>query len=145
MYFTNFIPFLIQHLRMCKPFSCNPVEFDQKSNKFILVTCPKTIRMYRLQCLLTLLYCTVMLLHLIYSPFTWPKRFQGSIFFIMNFILLCSRWNYGLDIAPIQVINSFVTFETTVLDSKFSLMDILNIWLNKNTLFYRRQKRKDEF
>ncbi|OXA61760.1 hypothetical protein Fcan01_00411 [Folsomia candida] len=46
---------------------------------------------------------------------TLTERFQGFVFFSLYFFCCMQRWNWNLDIAGIQVINSFLDYEDELL------------------------------
>lgn len=116
MYSTQFLPQIIHHLKLCDKMNCLPFEFDVKSGKFILTRCSRKIKSFQFQCILTLLYCIVLLFHLGFSgSLTRLQKFQGLPFLIIYILLLCCRWNVTLNIAPIQAVNSFLKFERELL------------------------------
>lgn len=113
MYTTQFFPLLVRHLGLCRLLKSVPAKFDSKLGKIVPVENPRDITIFRIQCIISLVYkyTVAMFLNLCIGPLTVPKKFQGVSFFLIYVLLLFFKWNYHLDIAPIQVVNSCVKFE----------------------------------
>lgn len=73
------------------------------------------IRIFRLQIVSHLAYCIVMLAHLILTDLPKARAFQGLAFFSIYVIMLCGRWNYDVDVAVVQTINSAMEFEAKLI------------------------------
>lgn len=112
MYSTQFFPMLVRHLGHCRLLKAVPFEFDEYFKKLVPIKNSSDIKIFRCQCLIMLLYVVAMFLNLCVGPLTVQRKFQGFSFFAIYVILLLGKWNYELDIAPIQVINSCMQFET---------------------------------
>ncbi|OXA62679.1 hypothetical protein Fcan01_00957 [Folsomia candida] len=115
MYSSYFLPILKQHLRMCSFLKGLPFEYDDETGLVVKTRCHGTIIIFKLQCLLSVLYCSAMFLNLVIGPSTLIEKLKGVIFFLMYFNTTIARWNYSLDPTPIQVINSFLKYEATTL------------------------------
>lgn len=111
MYTTQFLPLLVRHLNRCRVLKSVPFRFDKNSGKLVLIESSGDIKIYRIQCILTLLYVAAMFAHLCFGPLTVQRKFQGFSFFGVYVMLLNNKWNFRLDIAPVQVLNSCVKFE----------------------------------
>ncbi|OXA48860.1 hypothetical protein Fcan01_16306 [Folsomia candida] len=114
MYTTQFHNLMVRHLGLCRLLKCVPAKYDANLKKIVPIDNPRDIKIFRIQCIISLVYTTAMFLNLCVGPLTIPKKFQGVSFFGIYFLLLFCKWNYRLDIAPIQVINSFVLFEKSL-------------------------------
>lgn len=116
MYSTQFLPLIVHHLKLCGIINCLPFEFDVNSKQLILTKSFRKIRIFQFQCILTVIYCIVLLFHLCFSgTLTTLQKFQGLPFFLIYILLLCCRWNVSLNISPIQAVNSFLKFERELL------------------------------
>lgn len=115
MYSTQFLPFLIRHLNYCRKLKCEFIDYDPVSKKLVNVATRRRICMFRLQGILTIAYTFTMSLQLSFGSLSVQQKCQGLVFLASYLILQTTRWNYSLDIAPIQVINTFVNFENGVL------------------------------
>lgn len=116
MYRTYFLNLLIRQLKLCRSLQCLPIEYDPKSRQVVMIQCPKRIRAFRLQSVLSVLYCSVLLPHIILGPLTLWKQCQGLVFLICFFALTLCRWNYDLDPLISHVINSYMDFEENILE-----------------------------
>ncbi|OXA43310.1 hypothetical protein Fcan01_22039 [Folsomia candida] len=102
---------------MCHRLKCIPFEFDKKSGRFVKTKSIGLIRMFKLQCVLTAIYCTAMFLNICFGPLTMSGRLQGFAMLLASLAAGIPRWNYSIDIAPIQIINAILDFEETIMDS----------------------------
>ncbi|OXA48789.1 hypothetical protein Fcan01_16394 [Folsomia candida] len=118
MYSTYFLPFLLRHIKIGQKLKSIPYEFSQKSGKLVITKDKTRIWIFRLQIVLHLMYCIAMLIHLCFGPSTVARKLQGFVFFCMYTVVLCGRWNYDVNVAPIQVINSAMEFEKKVVAGK---------------------------
>ncbi|OXA46151.1 hypothetical protein Fcan01_19064 [Folsomia candida] len=112
MYTTHFLPLLLRHLKICQRLNSVAFGLDRKSENFVMTKKPFKIRMFRLQIVSHLAYCVIIVGHLCFSPLPKAKQFQGLVFLVIYIIILCGRWNYDLDVAVVQIINSAIKFET---------------------------------
>lgn len=118
MFKKEFLPLLRYRFRICHLFKCIPFEFDDKSGRFIKSKSISVIRFFKFQCLLTAIYCTAMILNIFIGPLTISGRLQGLAILISSLFAAIPRWNYSIDIAPIQTINAFLDFEEKIMESK---------------------------
>lgn len=118
MYQTEFLPLLKLHLKSCKFLQCVPFEFPQNSSRLVKCQSLSKIRMFKLQCILSVLYCTLFGLNLCFGPLTKIEKFQGFGFFMCYLLASITRWNYELDNGPSQLINAFLDCEETIMTSK---------------------------
>ncbi|OXA43040.1 hypothetical protein Fcan01_22008 [Folsomia candida] len=116
MYTTQFFPLLLRHLKICWKLYSTPYEFSKKYGKLVITKDPTRIRMFRLQIVLLLGSCIVMLVLICFGRLTTAKKFQGFLFFSMYVMLLSGRWNYKLDVAMEQTINSAMEFEKKLVE-----------------------------
>lgn len=114
MYSTQFLPLLLRHFKLSRPICCLPFEFDSKSGKVAVIKSPNRRGLSHLQFTLTILYALVLLAHFCFGKVTMLKRLQGFPFLVCFAVLISSGWNVVLDIGPMQLINSIVTFEEGV-------------------------------
>ncbi|OXA42400.1 hypothetical protein Fcan01_22900 [Folsomia candida] len=56
-----------------------------------------------------------MLLNIFYGPLTLPKRLQGLVLLVTCITASITRWNWSIDVGPIQVINAFLKFEERII------------------------------
>lgn len=113
MYSTLILPIMRRHFNRIRFLGCNPLEFESPtSDKLIKV---KSRKKLYIQCFISLFYCLVLLLILIWGQFPIPEKLQGFVFLTCNFIFLAGLGNPNLDIEPIQIANSFVSLEDNLL------------------------------
>ncbi|OXA54007.1 hypothetical protein Fcan01_11608 [Folsomia candida] len=112
MYGTVFLSLLKSHLKICNLLKCIPFEFDQRSGRLRKIKSARVLRIFRLQCVLAVMYCSAMFISI--GPLTMSGRLQGFALFILSLAGSISRWNYSIDIDPIQIINAFLDFEAVV-------------------------------
>ncbi|OXA40398.1 hypothetical protein Fcan01_25070 [Folsomia candida] len=115
MYQTEYLPRLIFLLKICKLLSCHPFEWDAKSDRLIQCRSPIRIGMFKLQCLLSVGYCTTQGLNIFFGPLTTIEKFQGFGIFMTYLLASTIRWNYNLDNGPSQVIHAFLDVEATLM------------------------------
>lgn len=110
MYTSKVFPLLKLHLRICKFLKCLPFDDGLKR----LTKCRSTgrILIFRVQCVLSSLYCAAFFLNLCHDRFNLPQKVQGFIFFVLYVGQAIIRWNYDLDNSGIQIINAFMDFES---------------------------------
>lgn len=118
MYRTEFLPILKIRLRICKIWQCVPFEFGPTSKKLVMCRSHRQIRMFQLQCILSVVYCTAQFTNLCIGPLTKMEKLQGFGFFMTYFVATMIRWNYHLDNGPGQIINTFLDFEESIASSK---------------------------
>ncbi|OXA49068.1 hypothetical protein Fcan01_16642 [Folsomia candida] len=58
-----------------------------------------------------------MFLNICIGPLTTSKKLQGLALLISPLGCLITRWNYSIDVAPIQIINTFLDFEARIIDN----------------------------
>ncbi|OXA64469.1 hypothetical protein Fcan01_00363 [Folsomia candida] len=85
------------------------------SGRMILTKNLRHIRMFRLQSVLSVVYVGAMLANICFGWLTLTERLQGFVFFSLYFFCSIQKWNWNLDIAGIQVINSFLDYEDELL------------------------------
>lgn len=73
---------------------------------------------YRVLCLLTLFYVATIFVNLAFSKLHVSLKIHGFVYFTTYCITLVGLWNFDLDIAPMQVVNSFMDFEEKILQIK---------------------------
>lgn len=114
---TEFLPSLISYLRLCKRLKCTPIEYHNKTGRFVICRNVRQLNIFKLQCVLSLVYLAGMFFNLCFGSHTLPARLQGVSFFVIYLTTFIIRWNYDLDIEAIQVINSFLDFERTIIQN----------------------------
>ncbi len=124
MYKSEFLLLLQHRVRVGTILKCLPFKFDKKSDRLYKSRSPWQLRIFKLQCALSVCYAMVMFANLCFGPLTMTGRMQGIGFFIVYFAATLMQWNYSLDIAPIQIINSFLNFEEEIISSKENLCRI---------------------
>lgn len=118
--YTSYLKILKFHLRSCKFVKCLPFEFAKNSGRIVLTRNLGRIRMFRFQCVLSVIYTGAMFVNICFGWLTLTEKFQGIVFFSLFFIACIHRWNWNLDITGIQVINSFLEFEEVVLKGRLT-------------------------
>lgn len=73
MYRITFLPILKRHLSICKILKCFPFEFDTVAKTFKRTGSVSHQKLFRLQCLLSILLLPTMLLNLSFGHFTTPE------------------------------------------------------------------------
>ncbi|OXA40940.1 hypothetical protein Fcan01_24307, partial [Folsomia candida] len=111
MYTSQFLPLLQHRIRVGTMLKCIPFVFDQTLGRFVQNRSPWQLRIFKVQCVLSVLYAGGMLANLCFGPLTTTGRMQGVGFFIVYFAATLMQWNYCVDIGPIQLINSVLDFE----------------------------------
>ncbi|OXA40852.1 hypothetical protein Fcan01_24377, partial [Folsomia candida] len=117
MYREEFLRVLNFRLRICKQLQCVPFEFDQQSGRLIKTKSSRLIRIFKLQCALSAMYCTAMFANICFGPLTTSGRLQGFAIFLTCLAGTIARWNYSIDISPVQIINAFLDFEARITES----------------------------
>lgn len=115
MYSTQFLPLVIHHFKFSYLIRSVPFDFDAKSGKLVLIKERKRILATQVQSILSLMYIIVLSYHFILGKLPMLKMLQGFPFLLSYMLLLSTGWNVGLDIAPIQMINSILNFEKDLL------------------------------
>lgn len=115
MYSSLFLPLIIKHVQFTSRMGSFPFEFDPKSRKLIRIKDLWRVRVTQVQSVITLIYYLIMLYNFFFGELPVLKRLQGFPFIIFYTILVSCGWNVGLDIAPMQLINSILTFERDLL------------------------------
>lgn len=116
--FCQFLSSLQFDLKVCNLLQCIPFEFQPNARRLIISRSSSQIQMFKLQCILSILYVSEMFLNLFFGSWTVMERLEGSIFFLVCLFGTISRWNYSVDIAPIQSINGFIFLEDYTLHGK---------------------------
>lgn len=119
MYSTQFFPLVIRHLKFSRLIASAPFEYDAKSGKLIGMKGHKRVRVSQMQSLITLTYLLVLLYNFFFGGMPMLKRLQGVPFLMCYSVLTSLGWNVGLDIAPIQMINSIINFERDLLQGMY--------------------------
>lgn len=117
MYRAQFFPLLKFHFRICNLLQCIPFKVE-KSRRLRKIKSRFVLTIFRLQCVLSVAYCTSMFLNITIGPLTTSGRLQGLGLFIATLASTISRWNYSIDIGPVQIINAFLDFEAGIIESK---------------------------
>ncbi|OXA46063.1 hypothetical protein Fcan01_18933 [Folsomia candida] len=116
MYSTEFLPFVVKHYRHCrKVFKYYPFQFNAKTNRFVKITNRHGRRMFKLLLLVMLGYSTTISLALVSGSLSTAKKVQGVVFALIYILITLCVWNYNLDKAQIQVINSCLDFEDNIM------------------------------
>lgn len=132
MYRTEFLPLLKFHLRICHRLKCIPFKYHEESGCMKKFKSTRVLQMFRLQCVLSVIYCVAMFLNISLGPLTTSGRLQGFGLFIACLGATMSRWNYSIDIGPMQIINAFLDFEAKVIESKWFVKKFIgsfSVWI----------------
>lgn len=128
MFSTHTLPLLIQHLKITRLIGNFPFEFDSKSRKLVLMKSRLRVKISKIQSLITLSYFLVLLYNSFLGDMPVLKRLQGFPFIIFYMVLIPCGWNMGLDIAPMQMINSILAFERDLVEGKKVCKYLTTIW-----------------
>lgn len=120
MYTTQFSALLKNYFAICHKLKCTPFVYNSKTGKLQQTSSLWHIRQFRLQCVLHVLYGIAMVVNLAFGNLTLHGRLQGVGLFMMYLSVIIIRWNYFLDKAGIQVVNSFIEFERVILKGNFA-------------------------
>lgn len=115
MYTTDFLHLLKRHIALCRRLKTFPFDMDHKTNRLYNLADPTLNRRQKAMCVLALAYVTSLLTNLVLGKFTFAEKALGFAFLVPYGIELASMWNFGLDEDLVQVINSFMEFEKTVM------------------------------
>ncbi|OXA39604.1 hypothetical protein Fcan01_25764 [Folsomia candida] len=115
MFHSDFLPMLKNNLRLCQILKCVPFEFDSKTGRLIKAKSFGHILLFRVQCVLSVMYIAALFLNLCFGPLTTTAKFQGFTFFMVYFVASWMKFNYSLDMAGTQVIHTFLDFEKYIL------------------------------
>lgn len=115
MYSTQFLTFLRHHFRICKWLRCTPFTYNSQTGKLVQVKNFSHLKQFKLQCVLSICYCLAMISNLCFGTLTIADKFQGLVFFLMYLTVAVMRWNFNLDISGMQIVNSFIDFESHIL------------------------------
>lgn len=118
MFHSDFLPMLKNNLRLCQILKCVPFEFDSKTGRLIKAKSFGHILLFRVQCVLSVMYIAALFLNLCFGPLTTTAKFQGFTFFMVYFVASWMKFNYSLDMAGTQVIHTFLDFEKYILKGK---------------------------
>ncbi|OXA46953.1 hypothetical protein Fcan01_18363 [Folsomia candida] len=118
MYQTEFGRFLEYRLKLSNIFNCLPFDFDKNSGRLTKSKSIRQIYIFKLQCVLTVIYAMAMFLHICIGQLTVSGRLQGVAMLLGYVMASIVKWNYSIDIAPIQVVNAFLDFEARIVESK---------------------------
>lgn len=132
MYSTHYLKVLKRHLDVCKFLKCIPFEFDETLGRIIKTRSLKHIRIFRLECILSLIYTVAVFLNISVGHLTLTGKCKGLAFFPLYIFGVVTRWNYSLDLGSMQVINSMLEFEMKVLSgekSKFREKWGYSLWI----------------
>ncbi|OXA47836.1 hypothetical protein Fcan01_17249 [Folsomia candida] len=128
MYSTQFLPFVVvHHIRCQKIFKYYPFRFNPTLKRFVSMNSPHGDRMFKLLLLTMLSYTVSVSCHLLVASMPVAKKFQGFAFCVMYVTILGSSWNYNLDNAHIQMINSCLDFETKISEGEAKLEKTLQV------------------
>lgn len=122
MYANEFLPLLTFQIRMCQRLNCTPFEFHQRSGRFKIIKVSRIIRIFKLQGVLSVIYCAAMFLNISFGPLTLSKKLQGLVLFVACITASIARWNWTIDVGPIQIINTFLDFEEKILECKLKFL-----------------------
>lgn len=122
MYSTQFLPLLRNHFKLTRHTGCLPFEFDPQSGKVVVTKSRIRVRFSQLQFVTTVIYWLVLLQHFCFGPVTMLKRLQGFLFVVGYPIFLAAGWDVGLDIAPVQIINSILAFEKGLVEGTYAIL-----------------------
>lgn len=115
MYTTQFFPLFKRHLFLCRYMKTFPYDFNANTGRLFKVTDPKLGKRHKRLCIIIFLYMTTILLSLTLGNTSVPMKMIGFVFILTYCVPAPSQWNYKLEITSIQVLNSFMDFETKVL------------------------------
>lgn len=115
MYSIQFLPMVIKHFKFSRLIRSVPFEFDAKSGKLVPMKSRRRTRVTQMQSIIALSYFLVLVHHFCTGDMSMVKRLQGITFLDCYMVLIFGGWNVGLDIAPIQLINSILSFEQNLL------------------------------
>lgn len=110
-----YLPFLKLDLRVCKFVKCLPFEFDKNLGHLVTTGKVWNLRIFKLECILTVVYAAALIANVCLGNLTMTGKMQGAAFLPIYIFAVVTRWNYSLEVGPIQVINSMVQFENKVL------------------------------
>lgn len=119
MFTSEFLPALKLLVRRCNFLRCIPFEFNYESQRLSRCKSNWTNRFFQSQGILSVLYTTALFLNVCRGQLSVAENFQGGIFFMVYLLGAVGKWNYSLDIAPIQIINAILDFERDVLTGKY--------------------------
>lgn len=123
--FTPFLPIVQFHLKMCKFFKCDPCYFTEKSKRFVLSDSkPRTRFSFRF--IFHSLYLFAMAINLILVERKVEKKYQGTIFLIMFFVMYFGTWCPTQFDPLVELFNCLLAFEKNLLKGKtFSRIRVL--------------------
>lgn len=112
MFLNDFLQLLKTTAKICSHLKCLPCEYDVQKQRLVRIR-GRQIIIFRIQCILSVLYCVVMFLNLALGSFQLIEKLIGVPFLLMYINVTNAGWNFDLDTTPIQVINGFMQFEVT--------------------------------
>jgi hypothetical protein len=110
--FTDFVPELKFHLRLCKLLNCLPFHYNEKSGRLYKTNSATEIKTSTRLTTLHFLYLAAMTIHIVVSEMQFTNRLQGMLFLSMIGILFVGRPYGNVDSSPIQLVNAFLNFES---------------------------------
>ncbi|OXA41330.1 hypothetical protein Fcan01_24061, partial [Folsomia candida] len=105
MFKTEFLPLMKLHLKISEKLACVPFKFSAESQNLV------ESRSNHVQWVLTVAYLSAMFLNVCIGPLTMTERLQGLTIFLAFLAASIPRGNYSPNIAPIQIVNTFLDFE----------------------------------
>lgn len=118
MFISEFVPGVKLLVRRCNFLRCIPFEFNPQSQRFSKCKSNWTNRFFQIQGILSVLYTIALFLNVCIGQRSVAQTFQGAVFFVVYLLCVVGKWNYSLDVAPIQIINAILDFERNVITGK---------------------------
>lgn len=109
---ADFLPLLKFRVKICQFLRCVSLEWDEKQGTFIKTRSSQKFRHFKFQCIISVTYCTAMILNLIFGPLPQTSKFQGAALFMIALIGTATRLVY--DNSGVQILNTFASFERKV-------------------------------
>lgn len=114
MFTSQILPILKWRIRRPMNFRV-PIKFDPRYGRLTAIQSSSkdlTIQRYKykLKCILPILYTLTLAINLIFGSFSTVQRLQGAVFLMLCVLTSTAGWNCG--VAPVQVVNTFLDFET---------------------------------
>ncbi|OXA42129.1 hypothetical protein Fcan01_23152 [Folsomia candida] len=86
MFNSDLLPMMKNHLTICQILKAVPYEFDPKTGRLQKLKNVRHLCIFRIQCVLSVLYLTTLFLNICFEPLSLNGKFQGVTFCMLYFV-----------------------------------------------------------
>lgn len=111
MFTTNFLPILLDQLKICDYFKVSVFLYNKKSGTFEKNNSFSRLFTTKFLHILQLTHIIVITMGGFNNTSSFTERIQATLFILSYTCLMIMRWNFNADTKPIRLINAFLKFE----------------------------------